>query len=451
MRKQTELIRDFGLLKATALNMSNMVGIGPFITMHLMIATLGGPQAMLGWMAGVLLAISDGMVWSELSAAMPGSGGSYGYLRECFGKERWGRFMAFLFIWQFILSGPLEIASGAIGFSNYAGYIIEDLGWTEQKGIAVAVSLVAVLLLYRRITAIGKLTVGLWMAMLVTVFFIIVSGLFHFRKELAFSFPAGAFDFNKGFVLGLGGAMQIAMYDYLGYYDICYLGDEVRQPEKNIPRSILISVLAVAAIYMTMNLSFIGVIPWQQVSERVASDFMERLYGPAVASLFTVLILVTAFASIFALLLGYSRIPYAAAKDGTFFSFFDHVHATERFPDRSLLVIGLVTMLTSLWDLSTVITAIFTCRIVVQFIAQNIGLMLYRRHSQTRMPFRMWLYPLPCWIAFAGWTFIFATSGAKFILGGMAVLLLGVCVFFIWAARTGQWPFEKRSGEGLKT
>jgi len=427
--QRTELIRDFGLLKATALNMSNMVGIGPFITMHLILATMGGPQAMLGWIAGIVLAVSDGMIWSELSAAMPGSGGSYLYLRHSFNRA--GRFMAFLFIWQFILSGPLEIASGAIGFSSYAGYILKGLTPWQQKSIAVGIGAAAVLLLYRRITAVGKLTVGLWIAMLFTVLFVIVSGALNFRKDLILPFPSHAFDLNLGFLFGLGGAMQIAMYDYLGYYDVCYLGDEVRNPEKNIPRSIMISVVLVAAIYMTMNLSIIGVIPWRQVSEKVAADFTEVLYGPAAATVFTVFILITAFASIFALMLGYSRIPFAAAKDGMFFSFFNHLHPRQRFPDRSLLVIGIITMVTSLWDLSTVITAIFTCRILVQFLGQNVALMQYHKSGKP-LPFRMWLYPVPCWIAFAGWTFIFLTSGWKFIAGGCAVLALGVIVFFIW-------------------
>lgn len=444
MQKQNELIRDFGLLKATALNMSNMVGIGPFITMHLIIATMGGPQAMLGWIVGIVLAVSDGMIWCELSSAMPGSGGTYVYLRESFGRQRWGRFMAFLFIWQFILSGPLEIASGAIGFATYAGYLLPGMPWWQQKIIAATVPTVAVLLLYRKITAIGKLTVGLWIAMLATVLFLIASGFAHFRRELVFPFPPGALDFNAKFLLGLGGAMQIAMYDYLGYYDVCYVGDEVRKPERTIPRSILISVVAVAAIYMAMNLTFIGVIPWQQISERVAADFVETLYGPAAASLFTGLILVTAFASVFALFLGYSRIPYAAAKDGAFFSFFTHVHPTGKFPDRSLVVLGLVTIVASLFDLSTVIAAIFTCRIVVQFLGQNIGLMRYRRHhGAKKIPFKMWLYPIPCWIAFLGWTFIFATSGWEFIVGGLAVLALGVGAFFVWSFRTEGWPFER--------
>src|SRR4026208_1438304 len=101
--EQSHLLRRFGVLEATALNMTNMIGIGPFITIPLLLSALGGPQAMLGWLVALVITISDGMIWSELGAAMPGSGGSYIYLREGFGRETFGRLMGLLFIWQFIL------------------------------------------------------------------------------------------------------------------------------------------------------------------------------------------------------------------------------------------------------------------------------------------------------------------------------------------------------------
>ena len=156
------LARRFGLLQATALNMSNMIGIGPFITIPILMSALGGPQAMLGWLVAILIIIPDGLVWSELAAAMPGSGGSYVYLREAYGHERWGRLIAFLFIWQFILSGPLEIASGYIGFSRYARYIWPNLTAGTVFAVAAGVGVLNVVLLYRRIEAIGTLTVSLW-------------------------------------------------------------------------------------------------------------------------------------------------------------------------------------------------------------------------------------------------------------------------------------------------
>jgi amino acid transporter len=445
------LSRRFGLLQATALNMSNMIGIGPFITIPILMSALGGPQAMLGWLVAVLVTIPDGLVWSELGAAMPGSGGSYVYLREAYGRERYGRLVAFLFIWQFILSGPLEIASGYIGFSRYARYAWPDLTAGHVFLVAAGVGLLNVVLLYRRIEAIGTVTVSLWVGTLLTTSAVIVSGALHFDSARAFDFPPGAFDFSLGFLLGLGAASRVGIYDYLGYYDICYIGDEVKDPGRVIPRSILISIVAVAALYFAINLSIIGVVPWREFvpadahpeSEFIVSTFMERLYGPQVATVFTFLILWTAFGSVFALLLGYSRIPYAAARDGYFFSVFGRLHPTKRFPHVSLLVLGCISIVCSLLPLGVVIDVLITTRILVQFIGQVFAVMLLRANRpQMPRPFRMWLYPLPAIVALAGWIFLLLTSGWLLIALGVGSLALGVVCFLAWSWRSRRWPFQ---------
>src|ERR1700735_5579434 len=157
-----QLTRAFGLLHATALNISNMVGVGPFITIPMLMASMGGPQSLLGWATGALIVVSDGLIWSELGAALPGSGGSYHFLREAYGHETWGRLMAFLFIWQFVLSGPLEIASGMIGFGNYTAYLWPGLTVHGQQLVAAGTGIMAVMLLSRRIQFLGKITVTLW-------------------------------------------------------------------------------------------------------------------------------------------------------------------------------------------------------------------------------------------------------------------------------------------------
>src|SRR5947207_6322774 len=190
------LLRRFGLLQATALNMSNMIGIGPFITIPLLMSALGGPQAMLGWLVAVLIAIPDGMIWSELGAAMPGSGGSYLYLRESFGRETFGRLMAFLFIWQFILSGPLEIASGYIGFAQYFSYLWPGTTALHTNLLIAGIGTLNMVLLYRQITSIGKITVALWVGTILTTLAVIFTGTGHFDSNLAFDFPKGAFDFS---------------------------------------------------------------------------------------------------------------------------------------------------------------------------------------------------------------------------------------------------------------
>ena len=436
-----KLIRGIGLLQATALNMSNMVGVGPFITIPLIIGSMGGPQCMLGWVLGAVLALCDGLVWSELAASMPGTGGTYLYLREAFRTTRLGDILPFLFIWQFIFSGPLEIASGFIGFTQYVGYFRPGMGPAEARTITVAVGALVIWLLYRRISGVGRIAVVLWIGMLVTMLWVIVAGVANFHPKVVFDFPPGAFTFSTGFVAGLGSAMLISMYDYLGYYDICYVGAEVRNPERVIPRSIVISVLATAGIYFLTNMSLISVVPWREAthSNFIASQFIEKLYGTRAASVVTVLVLWTAFASVFALLLGYSRIPYSAAVNGHFFKIFARLHPSGNFPHVSLLVMGILSIIAAFWSLDQVISALVTSRILIQFIGQIVALVYLRRHRpDIPRPFRMWLYPVPSAIAFVGWLYIFLSSGWIYAGFGLATLLAGVVVYQLSVTRSAR-------------
>ena len=450
--EQPHLQRRFGLWQSTALNMSNMIGIGPFITIPLLMSALngGGPQAMLGWVVGLVIAITDGLVWSELGAAFPGSGGSYLYLRDAFGRQTFGLLMAFLFIWQFVFSGPLEIASGYIGFVQYFGYLWPAMPPLVGKLLIVAVGAANIFFLYRPIGSIGKLTVCLWIGTLLTTFGVIGVGAFHFDPKLAFDFPPGAFQFSAGFCFGLGAASRFGLYDYLGYYDICYIGGEVRNPKRVIPLSIILSILGVAAIYVTMNLSVIGVVPWREFvpaegnakAQYIVSIFMERLCGTKIASAFTVMVLWTTFASCFALLLGYSRIPYAAAIDGCFFKVFGKLHQEKRFPHVSLALIGILAIVCSFLSLDAVINALLVTRILAQFIGQIVGVFILRKTKPDALPYKMVLYPLPPLIALIGWLFIFVTTERVYIIYGTASLAAGVAAFFAWAKITHRWPFE---------
>jgi amino acid transporter len=430
--------------------MINMIGIGPFITIPLLMTALGGPQAMLGWAVALVIVICDGMIWSELGAAMPHSGGSFGYLREAFGRERFGRLMAFLFVWQFILSGPLEIASGYIGFSQYLGYIWPSASPRMLLAVAGLVGLVNIALLYRRITSIAKITISLWIGTLLTTAAVIVTGVWHFDPKVAFDFPPGAFSFSLGFLMGLGAAARVGVYDYLGYYDICYIGDEVANPGRVIPRSILLSTIAVAGIYFLINLSIIGVVPWREFvpadahpqSAFIVSIFMEKIYGSSVATFFTVMVLWTAFGSVFALLLGYSRVPYAAARDGYFFAPFARLHPTAGFPTVSVVVLGLIAIVACMFSLSIVIDALIATRILVQFIGQIAGVIRLRRvNPEMPRPYRIWLYPVPAFVALVGWLFIFLTTNVQVIAFGLGLLLLGVGAFAIWSRRA---EFERQ-------
>lgn len=302
-------MRALGLPQAVALNVANMVGIGPFITIPLFLETMRGPHAMIGWI------VCDGLVWSELGAALPGSGGPYHFLREIYGRYRRGRIVPFLFIWQFLVTGTLELASGYRGMWDYLKYVFPDLVGLEGRlpgglgWLGAGLAIIVTLLLCRRIQVVGWMSVVLCAGTLATVMVVIVSGLGHFHPSLLGP-PEGAFRLDAAFASGLGGAMLIAVYDYLGYYNICHMGEEVREPAKTIPRAVIISVVLVATIYLTMNVSIIAVIPWQEAmaSRNVAALFMERLFGRRVSIAFTWMILWTALAGVFVMTLGYSRL-----------------------------------------------------------------------------------------------------------------------------------------------
>lgn len=444
---EPQLIRGLGLVQATALNVSNMVGIGPFITIPMFIGAMGGPHALVGWVVAAVLVLCDGLVWSELGAALPGSGGTYHFLREIFARYRWGRIMPFLFIWQFLISGTLEMASGYIGAIQYLDYIFPLGEWLAARGvphgsswIAAAAALVVTLALCRRIELVGWMAVLLVAGTLTTVLVVILAGLTHFDASLL-EFPPGAFRLDGKFASGLGAAMLIAVYDYLGYYNICHLGDEVREPGRTIPRAVIISVLIVAAIYLTMNVAIIAVVPWQQAmaSKNIAAQFMEQLFGRGVAVAFTWLILWTVAACMFAITLGYSRIPFAAARNGDFFRPFAYLHPRDRYPVVSLVAIGALTAVFCFFSLQDVITAAVTVRILVQFIGQIVALHVLRiTRPDVRLPFRMWLYPLPSLVAMVGWVFVLSTTAWPFLLAGLGVVASGTIVFYLFLFRPAQ-------------
>ncbi len=473
------LIRGMGLGSATALNMIDMIGVGPFITIPLIVSAMGGPQAMLGWILGAGLAICDGLVWAELGAAMPGSGGSYRYLLQIYGPQKLGRLVAFLFIWQLSFSAPLSIASGAIGLSQYAAFFwphLElvwsthtwalhlplvgtlQLTWVAMPAtfLAIAVCGLTAFLLYRRITAIARLTKVLWVGVMATIGWIIFAGLTHFNAHRAFDLPPGAFSFSRDFFHGLGGAMLIAAYDIGGYYNVCFLGDEVKEPGKNIPRALLLSIVAVAGLYVVMNVSILGVIPWRELAQAgasnsklyVVSTLMQRVYGHGAASMISVLVMWTAFASVFSLTLGYSRVPYAAALDGNYFRAFAKVHPVHKFPYVSLLALTGVAALFCFLRLADLIAALIVIRIVLQFLMQTIGVIVLRvRQPDLPRPFRMWLYPVPALVAAVSFLFILISRRdfLREVRYAGVILVVGVVIYAVRSWRRREWPFAERS------
>ncbi len=347
MKSQTDatgqqLDRGMGFAGAMSTNILNMVGVGPFLTIPLALAAMGGPQAMLGWILGAILCLCDGLVWAELGSTLPRSGGPYHYLLQAFGPKSWGRLISFLLLWQSLLIGPISIASGAVGFGEYASFLIPNLRHGHLVLIAMALCLLNTALLYRNIRSISVVSIVITTAVLGTCCWIIVSGAIHFNSAIAFSFPVNAFHPSRAFWFGLGSATLIAVYDYGGYNNVCLIGEEVREPRKTIPRAVIYSIVLVAILYLAMNLSILGTVPWQQGqhSKAIVADYMQMLYGRWSGVLVSMLVLVASWGSVFAILLGFSRVPYTAAVDGHFFKPFARLHPTGKFPSTSLLFMG---------------------------------------------------------------------------------------------------------------
>ncbi len=425
-----KLDRGLSLFQATTINMIDMVGIGPFIVLPMVIKIMGGPQFIFAWLAGAILSLIDGMVWSELGAANPKAGGSYNFLKEAYGKK-WGKMLSFLFVWQTVLLSPLVAASGAIGFAQYCTFLFPFTP-IEQKMISGCLIILLVLLLYRKIHTIGNISVVLWIAVTITISWIIFAGATHQTIHNDW-LPEKDFSLQLFFV-ALGQASVKTIYSYLGYYNVCHLGGEIKNPGRNIPRSIFISVIGISILYVAMNISVVSVIPWQEAQNSVfiVSTFIERIYGHGAALLATALVLLVAFASLFAVLLGYSRIPYAAAMDGMFFPAFARLHPKKHFPHISLLFLGSLAFVFSLlFKLSTVISAILAMRIIIQFIGQAVGVILLRKRNGTKnLPYKMALYPLPVILAIIIWFLIFLSTGKVMVLYASIIISSGLIVFY---------------------
>ncbi|GAC1422078.1 MAG: APC family permease [Flavisolibacter sp.] len=430
---QEILKRNIGLAQATAINMIDMVGIGPFVTLYMVIKLMNGPWFLYAWVVGAFLAFMDGMVWSELGAAYPLAGGSYNFLKIAYGEKKWGRLLSFLYVWQTCIQAPLVMASAAIGFAEYLDYFIPLNFWTS-KIVAGSVVILVVLLLYRKIETIGKISLVMWTSVFAIFAWIIIGALAHGNFLGPLTHMNQNLHINQLFFVALGQASVKTIYSFLGYYNVCHLGGEIKNPATNIPKSMFISIAGIFILYMALNISVVSVIPWQEAMKHnyVVSNFISVVSGKNASFVGTGLILIVAFSSVFAATLGYSRVPYAAAADGAFFKVFAKLHPTKNFPYVSLLFLGTLGFIFSmLFKMRHIIDSILAMRILVQFIAQAIGLVLIRKkYGSKQLPFKMWCYPLPVIISVAIWVFVLFSTG-WLALWGLLIALAGLVVYFL--------------------
>jgi amino acid transporter len=460
-----DLQRGIGLRSAVLFNILEMIGVGPFIALPLVIAAAGYRLSVWAWVLGAGIAVADGLVWAELGAAFPRAGGSYAFLREIYGPKRAGNWLSFLYVWQVSFTAPLSIASGCIGLSSFLAWFWPALDGTPIAALpalhysnfaAAATCLLVVVLLYRNLSSVTRLAWVLFAGVITAIAGVVVSGFAQASATGGWHMPASPPLALPAAISGLAQATLLTTYCYWGYYNICFLGGEVRKPERTIPRAVLLSVLIVAGFYVAMNLAALPslrdaakhAIAGEAVRLQLVADITKSAFGSFAGRLMAALIIWTAFASVFSLLRGYSRVPYAAARDGNYFHFLGAVHPRHGIPHRSLAALGVVAMCFCMFTLTQVITISVITRILLQFFPQQVGVMLLRvKRPEMARPFKMPLYPLPPLVAMGG--FYFLLVNRSHALGGLAIAaaigVIGSMIYLVRARRLGQWPFA-RSG-----
>eukprot|EP00397_Hematodinium_sp_SG-2012_P018544 GEMP01019002.1.p1 GENE.GEMP01019002.1~~GEMP01019002.1.p1 ORF type:complete len:668 (+),score=117.72 GEMP01019002.1:271-2274(+) len=454
-------------MQALGLNTMHMFGTGPLITIPYCVASVDpiGPHAIWGYGIACVACLCDSLVWGEIGSMWPDSGGSYIYLRELFGAKTWGRLFAFMFVWQFLLSGPAEASSGFIAIAEYLAYFSPD---TVSYGYRVVISLSLLMVclgfLVRKITDIGKATIVLWIVTILAMVYTIMAGFTDWHVSNLRS-PSGAFSSGSKVLWNLAAGTRFGVYDMTGYYDINFMGSEVVNPKRTIPYSGIITCFVVGIIYILCYLAIIGSLPMDSIIHMYAEDydgvpvgimsvFTEWRFGsPALAYVVTLVVCVTIFGSTFAMLIGFVFVPVAAARDGYFFSFFAPKDQGEGLPLVSLGVIITLTGICCFFSLDLVIDVMTTMLCLIMFCGQSMGLMYYRYTTpKEKIPdgWKMPFYPLPCIIQFTIFFFIFITSnsamrGTKPVLElSMLFLVLGVLMFLVRSRYHRTWPFDDK-------
>ena len=434
-----ELRRELSLTHATVLNMIDMVGIGPFVTLPIILFAIPGKFSLIPWAIGAVLGLVDGLIWAELGAAWPKAGGSYVFLQKLF-KGKAGKAMAFLYIVQTSIHTPLVITSACLGFINYLRFIVH-LNELQGKVIMVGVIILIVFFLYRKVIDVGKIGVALSVIVVTLLLWTIVTGAIAYDSNIMAANSAAPSKLGNlwtlGFWLVAGNYTSKAIYAYLGYYNVCHFGSEIKDPVKNIPKSIVLSVIGIAVLYIAMQFTMAGAVEQKFItSENVplVSYLFEKVYGQQVATIATIMLLVVAISSLFALLLGYSRIIWAAAKDGMHFKVFAHLHPTKQFPDYALLIFaGIAIIFCMIFNKpSDVFRFIVVTRIFIQFIPQAIGVILLRINGKSDvLPFKMPFYPYTAILSIIIWLFVFFTSGYQYTIFGASVIVIGLLMYFL--------------------
>merc|ERR1719193_2452092 len=422
------------LAQACGLNTMNMFGTGPFITIPFVVAAADppGPHALIGYAMAAFACMNDSLVWSELGAMWPDSGGSYVYLRELYGPQTWGRLCAFIFVWQIMVSGPMEAASGFIATTQYIAYIDKEYSYIHHSGIAFGMCVTTIWALYREIDEVGTITLVLWAFTIGAIIFTVIAGFITFESHFIES-PSDAFDDGSTFFFSMAVAARFAVYDFTGYYDVNFVGKECQNPRRTIPIACVATCVIVAMCFFLVDVAVIGSLEWDpnpasgepgyvalvtsgaESANFIMALFCETHISRTFAIVFTLLVCITIFGSCFSFIIGLAQVPYTAAKDGYFYDFLAHQHEHYKgLSDYSLLFVGGLSTIFCFVELEIVIEGMLTMMLLVQFMGQGWGLIYYRwftpKENQEIGAFTVPMFPIPNIIQLIIFGFIFITT-----------------------------------------
>ena len=443
------LVRGLGLWSATAVVIGDTIGTGIFLVASDMARIVGSAALVLSaWVLGGIIVLFGAFCYAELGAAFPKAGGPYVYLNRGLGPL-WG----FLFGWMSsFLERPVAMAALAAGFVRFMGFLFPvvftplftgsigsyQFTFTAAQPLAALLVLVVTAINCLSVQMSGAIQVLLTAFKVVAVLVIVISGLlFGGHASSATVLPPVALGWRT--IVAVLTALVPAMWAYNGFNDLGDLGEEIVEPQKNIPRAILLGLFTVGGLYIMANVVYFRVLPFTAVaaSQHVASDVVESLVGHRGATWLTLAMAVSALGALHVVVLTGSRIPFAMARDGLFFNFAQRIHPSFRTPTGSLIFLGVVAALLALSGTYEELYSLFVFSLWIFFGLTALALVLLRRKEPDLVrPYRAWGYPLTPLLfvgaAVALTVNLWMVRPVRSSLG-LAVILAGVPFFYRWS------------------
>jgi APA family basic amino acid/polyamine antiporter len=454
--QRPDLVRGLGLWAATAVVIGNTIGSGIFLVTSDMARAVGSATLVfVAWILGGIIVLFGAFCYAELGAAFPKAGGPYVYLSEGLGPL-WG----FLFGWMSsFLDRPVAMAALAAGFLRflgflfpvvttpiYAGHLVQfDFTITLAQPLAALVVLLVTAVNYLSIKFSGNIQVILTSLKMATILMIVVGGVLFGAKNMPVAVPlVNHLVANTSLLATIGAVLSAlvpAMWAYNGFNDLGDLGEEILEPQKNIPRAVILGLCTIAGLYLLANVVYFYTLPFSTIaaSQHIASDVVQSFAGTRGAAALTIAMAISALGALHVVVLTGARIPYAMARDGLFFEFAGEIHPRLRTPSGALLFLGCISALLALSGTYEQLYSLFVFAVWIFFALTAIALMrLRQKRPDLSRAYRAWAYPITpilFFIAAVALTVNLWMGQPVRSSLGLFVILAGVPFYYLWRKR----------------